>query len=84
MKQPRPGLGVRTSGPAAARRLRYSCIGTSPADHAFITGSMMRHASSASSSRTNSIGSGLSISRMRLAYGLRRGAARDSNPEPAD
>ena len=57
----------QNDGPGGAVPAAYSCIGTSPADHAFITGSMTRHASSASSPRMNSIGSLRSISRIRLA-----------------
>ena len=67
---PMPGCARRwgqDGGPGTAWPAGYSCMGTSPADHAFITGSMMRHASSASSPRMNSIGLLLSISRIRLA-----------------
>ena len=45
----------------------YSFIGTCPAAHAFMTGSMMRQDSSASSPRMNSIGSLCSIWRIRWA-----------------
>ncbi len=55
------------AGPGGAVPAAYSCIGTSPADHAAITGSMMRQASSASSPRMNSIGSLRSISWIRWA-----------------
>jgi hypothetical protein len=61
---PRPGLSgharsccaaaaTRHAGAGAAVPAAYACIGTSPADHAFMTGSMMRQASSASSPRMN-------------------------------
>ena len=55
------------AGPGGAVPAGYSCMGTSPADHAAITGSMIRQASSASSPRMDSIGSLLSICWMRWA-----------------
>jgi hypothetical protein len=57
--------------------------GTSPAAHAFITGSMMRQASSASSPRMNSIGLLWSMSGIRWAQAVNRGGAGRA-PELAD
>ncbi len=67
----RPQAGTAGARQRAAARgavpAAYSCIGTLPAAHAAITGSMMRQASSASSPRMKSIGLPWSISSIRWA-----------------
>ena len=61
------GRARQRAGAGGAAPAAYSCIGTSPAAHAAITGSIMRQASSASSPRMNSIGLPWSISSIRWA-----------------